>query len=64
MKKISITLKENEFQKSHITEIFENITYTQKEENWEIEIFTKNFNRDIKIVKNLFKNLLSNSVGV
>lgn len=56
MKKISITLKKNEFQKSDITEIFENITYTQKEENWEIEIFTKNFNRDIKIVKNLFKN--------
>ena len=41
MKKIFIKLKENEFQKSKLVEIFENMIFVKKAKYWEIEIFTK-----------------------
>ena len=55
MKKIFIKLKENEFQKSKLVEIFENMIFVKKAKYWEIEIFTKSTRRDINIIKNLVK---------
>tara|TARA_B100000029_G_scaffold312714_1_gene305164 strand:- start:699 stop:1535 length:837 start_codon:yes stop_codon:yes gene_type:complete len=55
LKKICLKLSEEEFQKSKIIEVFENIIFVKKRKFWEIEIFTSEVVKDYNQIKNLFK---------